>query len=688
MNDTSKFNAVVSFLWAIADLLNGAFKKSEFQKIILPFTVLRRLDYALEATKAKVLETEHVLKEKGLENRHRQLCRAAGYAFYNTSKFTYESLLHDDANLALNLKQYVLGFSPNVRDIFAAFNFDDAIRDLSRVNLLYLLMERFNETSKVDLRPASMSNHEMGYVFEHLLRKFNEALNENPGEHFTPREIIRLMVDLVLMSDPALAGGEGVTRTVNDCCCGTGGMLTITKEHILQINPAAKVHLYGQELNPQTWAIARSDMLILEPDGKDAENIKLGSTLSDDQLPNMRFDYQFVNPPYGYEWSKDFDAVTKEKARLFDGRFGAGLPRKSDGQMLFLQHFIARMNDPAESQSYIGIILNGSPLFTGDAGSGESEIRRWIFENDWLEAIIALPQQIFYNTGIGTYIWLLSNRKPVAHQGKVMLVDASGEQFWSGMSKSLGSKRREITDTHKQAILKLVKARQEGPQVKIFDTTDFGYREIKVLRPLKLRFEVNDESLTRLDTQAAFKNLAVSKKKTAADQQRDEKEGRALQAQIRAALQKLAGTTYMDRDRFSADLEATLKKAKLKLKAPVFKAILNGIGVRDDTAEICRDSNGNPEPDTDLNDTENVPLKEAIETYFAREVTPHVPDAWIDPAYCDPKDKQVGRVGYEIPFNRHFYVFQPPLECHRCRSESCHRPYFEHDRELIGLIKR
>jgi type I restriction enzyme M protein len=660
MNDTTKFNSVVSFLWAIADLLNGAFKKSELQKIILPFTVLRRLDYALEATKAKVLETERTLKAKGLENRHGQLCRAAGFAFYNTSKFTYESLLHDDANLAMNLRQYVMGFSPNVREIFDAFNFDDAIRDLKKNNLLYLLMERFNEKSKVDLRPASMSNHEMGYVFEHLLRKFNEALNENPGEHFTPREIIRLMVDLVLMSDTELASGEGVARTVNDCCCGTGGILSITKEHILQINPQAKVFLYGQELNPQTWAVARSDMLILEPDGKDAENIKLGSTLSDDQLANMRFDYQFVNPPYGYEWSKDFDAVTAERARGFDGRFGAGLPRKSDGQMLFLQHFIARMNDPKESQSYIGIIMNGSPLFTGGADSGESEIRRWIFENDWLEAIVALPQQIFYNTGIGTYIWMLSNRKPAAHKGKVMLVDASGEDFWSGMSKSLGSKRREITDTHKQAILKLVKARKEGPFVKIFDTTDFGYREIKVLRPLKLRFTVDAESLARLDTQSAFKNLAVSKKKDAAEKKRDEQEGLALQAEIRAALQTLAGKTYLNREKFTAALEAALKKAGLKLKPPVLKAILAGIGERDDSAEICRDSNGQPEPDTDLNDTENVPLKENVQTYFTREVTPHVPDAWIDPATCDAKDGQVGRVGYEIPFNRHFYVFQPP----------------------------
>jgi type I restriction enzyme M protein len=318
------------------------------------------------------------------------------------------------------------------------------------------------------------------------------------------------------------------------------------------------------------------------------------------------------------------------------------------------------MNDPEDSQSYIGIIMNGSPLFTGGAGSGESEIRRWILENDWLEAIVALPQQLFYNTGIGTYIWLLSNRKPAAHRGKVMLVDASGEQFWSPMSKSLGSKRREITETHKQAILKLVKERKEGSHLKIFDTTDFGYREIKVLRPLKLRFEVTAESLARLDTQSAFKNLAVSKKKSPAEQKQEEKEGRALQAEIRTLLQTLAGKTYMQREKFTTALEAALKKQGLKLKAPVLKAILAGIGERDDAAEICRDSDGNPEPDTDLNDTENVPLKENIETYFAREVTPHVPDAWIDPTTCDAKDGKVGKVGYEIPFNRHFYVFQPP----------------------------
>jgi len=660
MSDQNKFNTIVGFLWSIADLLNGPFKKSEFQKIILPFTVLRRFDYALEATKSKVSETEKKLKDKGLENRHTQLCKASGYAFYNTSKFTYESLLRDDVSLARNLRQYINAFSPNVKEIFEAFNFDDVIRDLDKAKLLFLLMERFNEKSKVDLRPSSLSNVGMGYVFEHLLRRFNEALNENPGEHFTPREVIRLMVDLIISSDQEINKGEGIAKTVYDCCCGTGGILSTAKEAILQKNPKAKVHLYGQEINPQTWAIARSDMLILDPEGKDAENIREGSTLSSDAFPRMKFDYQLVNPPYGYDWKKDKKAVKSEAARGFGGRFGAGVPRIDDGQMLFMQHLIARMNDPKDAQSYIGIIMNGSPLFSGGAYSGESKIRRWILENDWLEAIVALPQQIFYNTGIGTYIWILSNRKPVAHKRKVLLVDASGEEFWSGMSKSLGDKRREMTDTHRQQILKLVKERKPGPHVKIFDTTDFGYREIKVLRPLKLRFEVKAESLARLDLQSTFRNLAVSRKKAPGDKRREEEEGRALQNKIHAALRTLEGNIYTNRDKFIASLNTVLDRAGLKLKAPLLKAILAGIGERDNAAEICLDRKGRPEPDTELNDTENVPLNEKIEAYFSREVTPHVPDAWIDSSYCDAKDGKVGRVGYEIPFNRHFYIFQPP----------------------------
>jgi len=663
MNETARFNNVVGFLWSIADLLNGAFKKSEFQKIILPFTVLRRLDYALEETKAKVLEMDKKLKERGLENRHGQLCRAAGYAFYNTSKFTYETLLHDDANLALNLRQYVAGFSPNVREIFEAFDFDHTIKRLHEAkpsSLLYLLMERFNEKSKVDLRPGSLSNHEMGYVFEHLLRKFNEALNENPGEHFTPREVIRLMVDLVLDCDPDLAKGEGVARTVSDCCCGTGGILSITKEHILKINPKAVVHLYGQENIPETWATARADMLILDPAGKDAENIKLGSTLSDDQLEKYRFDFQFANPPYGKEWSADRKKVEEEAERGWEGRFGAGLPRINDGQLLFLQHCISRMNLAGESRSYIGIVLSGSPLFAGGAGSGESEIRRWIMENDLLEVIVALPEQVFYNTGIGTYIWLLSNCKPVDRKGKVMLVNASGEEFWSNMFKSLGSKRREITDNHKEAILRLVKGRKEGPHLKIFENQDFAYREIRVLRPLRLRFEITEAGIARVESHSAFQKLAVSKKILSANRKPVEDKEITTQSEVREVLQSLAGKTYLDREQFVQALERALKSKGLKLKSALIKGILAAIGERDGSAKICKDGNGNPESDSELNDTENVPFKESIESYFAREVRPHAPDAWIDQAYCDPKDGLVGRVGYEIPFTRHFYVFKPP----------------------------
>jgi len=665
----ANFSKLVGFLWSIADLLNGSFTKSQFQGIILPFTVLRRLDYALAPTKQKVLETEKKLKAQGLQNRHGQLCRASGFSFYNISKFDYEGLLRDDANLARNLRQYVHGFSPNVREIFDAFNFDDAIRDLEKAGLLYLLMERFNEKSKVDLRPSALSNHQMGYVFEHLLRKFNEALNENPGEHFTPREVIRLLVDLVLMFDTELGTLPGVSRRLSDCCCGSGGILSIAKEQILAINSKAQVHLYGQELNPQTWAIARSDMLMLDPGGKDAENIKLGSTLSNDQLVGERFDYQFVNPPYGYEWSKDKAAVQDEAARGFAGRFGAGLPRISDGQMLFLQHLISRMHDPKEGPSYIGIILNGSPLFTGDAGSGESEIRRWIFENDWLEAIVALPQQIFYNTGISTYMWLLNNDKPASRRGKVLLFDASGEEFWTEMTKSLGSKRREISDEQRAAIVRHVRDRKPSEHLKIFSNDDFGYRQIRVERPLRLRFEVDAAALARLAEETAFKNLANSKKKDATEKKREEAAGAKLQDQIRAALSTLEGKEVKNRAKFAQMVEKAASAADLKLKAPVVKAILNAVGQRDESADICQDADGNPEPDKELTDYENVPFSEDIDAYFAREVAPHVPDAWIDRSYRDPKDEKVGLVGYEIPFNRHFYKYTPPEPLEKIEAE-------------------
>lgn len=663
------FNQVVNFLWSIAELLRDSFKKSRFQDIILPFTVLRRFDYALESTKDAVLEAEKKLKAQGLENRRSQLCRKSGYAFYNTSKFTYDKLLRDDANLARNLRQYINGFSDNVREIFAKFNFDDQIRDLDSNGLLFLVMERFNERSKVDLRPEALSNLQMGYVFEQLIRRFNESLNETPGEHFTPREIIRLMVDLILSQDKDLKKG-GVSRTVYDCCCGTGGMLTIAKEHILALNPGAKVHLYGQENQPSTWAVARSDMFILNPDGTDAENIIQGSTLSADGHPRQRFDYMLANPPYGKEWKPDREAVEAEHARGAHGRFGAGLPPITDGQILFLQHLLARMNDPAEAPTYLAILFNGSPLFTGDAGSGMSEIRRWILQNDWLDSIIGLPEQVFYNTGIRTYLWMLTNKKPRERRGKVMLVDASGETFWEPMPKSLGDKRRQISDAQRAKIVDLVQRRQVGEFVKIFDREDFGYRQIQVERPLRLNFSTNQDRLARLGEQKAFVNLAVSKKKDAKAKAAEEAAGRKQQNDITTALQTLGDRVFTNRDEFLAALEHAFDEADVRLRAPIRAAIVKAIGERDASADVCTDSDGRPEPDPELRDFENVPLQEPIETYFEREVRPHASDAWINEDICDDQDGKVGRVGYEIPFNQHFYVFKPP------------RPLAEIDAEL------
>ena len=402
--DAQVQSQIVNFLWAIAELLRDAFKKSENQNVILPFTVLRRLDYALEPAKKKVLELNEKLIAKGLENRHDALCRASGYAFYNTSPLNYDAILDDPAHLKRNLQHYITGFSENVQEIFRRFKFDDVLRDLEQVGRLYAVMEKFNEKSKINLRPRSednpggLTNHQMGTVFEQLIRRFNEAINENPGEHFTPRDVIHLLVALMILLDDLLAVTKGIRRTVADCAAGTGGMVSIAREEIQARNPTAKVSLFGQELNPQTWAVCRSELLLLDPAGRDADNIALGSTLSLDAHPTRRFDYQFANPPYGTEWKIDRDAVMKEAERGFYGRFGAGLPRISDGQLLFLQHMLAHMN--TDTPSFIGIVFNGSPLFTGEAGGGESEIRRWILENDWLHAIVGLPEQLFYNTGI------------------------------------------------------------------------------------------------------------------------------------------------------------------------------------------------------------------------------------------------------------------------------------------------
>lgn len=501
-------NEAVSFIWGTADLIRDSFKRGKYQDVILPLTVLRRIDSVLAPTKEAVLEAYNTYGKK-LDNPDALLRKASGYAFYNTSKYDFEKLVADPSNLAANLRHYITCFSPNMREVVEKFDFDNTITKLVEADLLYLVIERFKN---VDLSPASIDNHAMGTVFEELIRKFNEALNENPGEHFTPRDVVSLMVDLMLAGDEAKLSEKGRAVTVYDPCCGSGGLLTITKEHILKnVNPDVRVILFGQEVNPETFAIAKSDMYMNEPSGLDADNIAFGTVLGEDKHAGKHFDYVIANPPYGKDWKRDEAAVKAEYDRGFAGRFGPGLPSISDGQMLFLEHMIAHMQKPADGGSRMAIIMNGSPLFTGDAGSGPSEIRRWILENDLLEAIVALPEQLFYNTGIATYIWVVTNRKAPERKGKVLLVDATS--FWTPMRKSLGDKRREIpADKHKQ-ILDLLHSYEEGEHCRVYPTTHFGYRKITVERPLKLSFQASPERIARLDSEKAFTNLAESKKK-------------------------------------------------------------------------------------------------------------------------------------------------------------------------------
>jgi len=652
----NNFGEKVNFIWSIAELLRDRFKRGKYQDVILPFTVLRRIDCVLAPTKEKILETHAKLKGK-LENLDPQLRKASGFAFYNTSKYDFEKLLDDAPNLAANLRAYINAFSENMREVLDKFEFPNTIAKLDENGLLFLVMERF-ASNVVDLHPDKVSNHEMGYLFEELVRRFNEALDENPGEHFTPREVVRLMVLLLLIVDREFLKQKHIIRTVCDLCCGSGGMLTSAKEQIQEINPNADVHLFGHESQPETFAVCRADLYMKSLDGRDADNIKYGSTLSNWQLGDRRFDYQCANPPYGKEWKMDQKAVEAEAARGYAGRFGAGLPRISDGQLLFLQHMLSRMKDPKDGGGRVAIVMNGSPLFTGDAGSGESEIRRWILQNDWLEAIIALPEQLFYNTGISTYVWVLSNRKEKRRKGKVQLIDASG--FWIQMRKSLGNKRREISADQIKQVLGLYTASEAGEHSRIFDSTEFGYRKITIERPLRLNFQASAERLARLEQETGFQNLALSKKKDAKAKAAEEAEGRKQQATILAALRKLPDTLCKDQAKFIPLLDGALKKADLKLGAPVRKAILSTLAERDETAEICRDDDGQPEPDPELRDTENVPLLGDMHEYFDREVKPHVPDAWINTGIRDHQDGEIGKVGYEINFNRYFYQYQPP----------------------------
>ncbi|EMI54682.1 type I restriction-modification system subunit M [Rhodopirellula sallentina] len=586
-----------SFIWSVADLLRGDYKQSEYGKVILPFTVLRRLDCVLEPTKEAVLK-EKEKREAAKLNPEQFLLKKSKCLFYNTSPLDIKKLMGDQDNIAENMFSYVQAFSPAVRDIFECFDFHVQVERLHKAGLLYLVTEKF---ANIDLHPEVVTNEQMGHVFEELIRKFAELSNETAGEHFTPREVIRLMVNLLFIEDDDALTKPGIVRSLYDPTAGTGGMLSVAEDHLSGQNPDARLVMYGQELNGESYAICKADMLIK---GQDISNIIHGNTLSDDGLPGKQFDYMLSNPPFGVEWKKIKKEIVKEHEQDgFNGRFGPGLPRVSDGSLLFLMHLISKMRPTKDGGSRFGIVLNGSPLFTGSAGSGESEIRRYVLENDLLEAIIGLPTDMFYNTGISTYIWIVTNRKPAHRKGKVQLIDAS--EMWQKMRKSLGSKRKELSDDHIGEITRLfgdakevyvdpetrqpVKLNKDGsprpvsgrgaggegqripvPISRIFKTTDFGYQTITVERPL-----LSEDGQPQLETRG--------KKK------------------------------------------------------------------------------GQPKPDSKLRDTEEVPLGEDIHEYFQREVEPHVPDAWID------EDKT--KIGYEIPFNRHFYVFKPPRELDEIDTE-------------------
>lgn len=721
--ENSNNQELVGFIWSIADKLRGPYRPPQYRRVMLPLIVLRRLDAVLEPTKKAVLEAKAKYEAMGLEGDafEKAISKVAiggdrQQSLYNLSEFTFQKLLEDSEGLADNLRDYINKFSPLARDIFEKFEFDNEIQKLDEANRLFEVMKAIN-SPEVDLSPAKLSNLRMGYLFEELVRKFNEQANEEAGDHFTPREVIRLMVNLVFCEEQDIFK-QGIYRTVYDPTAGTGGMLSVAEEYIKKQNPEANLGLFGQEYNPESYAICCSDLLIKD---EPINNLVYGDTLGiknaksksnnflpRDGHPDKQFHYMFANPPFGVEWKPEEDFIKDEYDNLgFKGRFGAGVPRINDGSLLFLQHMISKMHPSPESGgdgSRIAIVFNGSPLFTGDAGSGESNIRRWIIENDWLDAVIALPDQMFYNTGIFTYIWLVTNKKAAHRQGKVQLVD--GTHHFLKMKKSLGNKRNELSPEHIAELVRLYgdfeqnglsEVKSDGQiekQIcsKIFDNREFGFLKITVERPLRLNFQVSEERVARLSEQKAFQDLATSKKRKDAKVQQLEMEmGESLQNQILDALRCLDGNRlYMSRAEFVRDLDRVLKNAGLKLKEPVIKAILAALSEADPEAEICRDKKGNPEPDSNLRDTEIVRLPDHItlpiplgydndasvdeliklvkghcEAYLDEEVLPHVPDAWIDFSKT--------KVGYEIPLNRHFYVYQP------------HRPLDEIENDIKSL---
>ena len=588
----NNFNDKVSFIWSVADLLRGPYKPAQYGDVMLPLVVLRRLDCVLDATKPKVLDRFAALK--GQKHTEAELDailnRVAKQDFHNHSKFDFEKLKGEPAHIRENLLNYIGGFSKRAREIFARFGFEDHLGKLEQHNRLYLVVAKFAE---IDLHPDVVSAMEMSYIFEELIRKFKEQANEEAGDHFTPREVIRLMVNLLFDPDGDILTVPGIVKTLYDPAGGTGGMLSVGSEYVRELNPDARLEVFGQEYNDESFAICSSDLLIK---GQRLDNLIFGDSFTQDGLPDHRFDYMLANPPFGVEWKPEEDFIRKEaETQGYGGRFGAGLPRINDGSFLFLQHMISKMKPVEEGGSRLGIVFNGSPLFTGDAGSGESNIRQWIIEHDWLDAIVALPDQLFYNTGISTYLWIVTNRKRRQRKGKVQLINATG--FYQKMRKSLGNKRNEITEEQIRTITRLYGEFAEGEYSKIFDNADFGFSQITVERPLRLNFQASLERIDRLSDERAFANLAISKKKGKAGAQ-EEEAGRELQAAIVTMLRTLPDRLVKDRSEFEDLIETAAKSAEIKLAAPIRKAILSALSERDETAEICRDKDGQPEPDS------------------------------------------------------------------------------------------
>ncbi len=647
MSIDNNFNHV-SFLWNIAESLRGTYKEEDYRKVMLPLIVIRRFDcllddYNREIIKSVYKEYDFLPEEErdemvivDLKENHNM-----DLQFYNVSDFTWKKLLDDNENIKSNFEEYLNGFSNNVKEIIGKFKFKDEIAQLDKKDKLYAVLSKMYE---VDLHINSVSNNKMGYIYEEMLRRFTE--NSAAGEQYTPREVIRLCMEMLFMGKENFLTEDGKVISIADFCCGTGGMLSIAEDYIEKINPNAIVNVYGQELLDESFAICQADMLMK---GQNPDNIRLGNTLTQDRFSGEKIRFLISNPPFGVTW-KDEEKKVKEEADLgFDGRFGAGTPRVSDGSLLFLQNMISKMYDDEEG-SRIAIIFNGSPLFTGDAGSGESNIRKWIIEEDLLEGIIALPTDMFYNTGIATYIWVLTNKKEAKRKGKIQLVNAS--EYYQSMRKSLGNKRKEISAEQIKEITSLYNSFEESENSKIFDNEDFGYRKITVERPLKLSFNVNEEAIENVKNTTQFINLAVSKKKDLAVKEMEENEGREKQEKLIKLLESFDNTLeYMDRDKFIKDLKAKSKEFDIALPAGLIKAIVNAIGVRNEDAVVCKDSKGNIESDSSLKDTESIGLKEDVYEYFEKEVKPNVNDAYID-------ESSINNIGYEIPFTRHFYKYE------------------------------